>query len=470
MSDERDTDATKAAPDAQAAGDAAATPKTAAPADGATAAPTPSASKAAGADAAPTAPKEAGAAGTGPAAKPKPKGPKTSVQSGSAERKSEWGQVRGSVIFLAAVFVAYIAYLVISGTMDEFIEALAGVDLAWVVRGALCFCCYYVLGVLGYVVPAAADRTAPLGFRDLMSVEAAGIFFSFLTPGGSGAAPAQILRFTRTGMSVGAASAFQYTRFIIYEFSEGLFAAIMLIFRYQYFFDTIGNFAIVGLILFGCKVIEVTALLIVAFSPGFVKRVGNWAIDFGKRHNIGRNYDHWHDVVNRQVQEFSDGFRGAAKDLTMMGIALLVSMSQLGCQYALGWFVAQAFGIQANLVTCLAAGSMLELLTSAVPLPGGEGGAEAGFAMLFRPVFGDVSSAAYVVWRLIEYFGPIVGAIPLLGLRSTGGPNVYQQVHRWGDALSRFWHGLPGMKHAGHGAGGGVRVDPRRLRRGHGSK
>lgn len=398
------------------------------------------------------------------------RGPKAKVVSSGTD-KSEFGQVRGSVLFLGAVFVAYICYLVLSGTMDEFVAALGGVDLAWVLRGALCFCCYYVLGVIGYVVPTSQDRDAPLGFRDLMSVEAAGIFFSFLTPGGTGAAPAQIYRFTRTGMSIGAASALQYTRFIIYEFSEGLFAAIMLIFRYQYFFATIGNFAIVGLVLFGCKVIEVAALLVVCLSPGFVKRVGNWAIDFGKRHNIGRNYDHWHEVVNVQVQEFSDGFKSAARDLPMMGIALVVSMTQLGCQYALGWFVAEAFGIHADLLTCLAAGSMLELLTSAVPLPGGEGGAEAGFAMLFRPVFGDVSAAAYVVWRLIEYFGPIVGSIPLLGLRSHGGPNVYQQVHRWGDALRRFRAGLPGAKRAGRSAGG-VRVDPSRLARrapGHGA-
>lgn len=391
--------------------------------------------------------------------------PKVSVASTSGNKKEEFGQVRGSVIFLAVVFVVYILYLVLSGTMDEFIEALSGVDLSWVVRGAICFCCYYVLGVIGYVVPVARDREAPLGFRDLMSVEAAGIFFSFLTPGGTGAAPAQIYRFTRAGMSIGAASALQYTRFIIYEFSEGLFAAIMLIFRYQYFFDTIGNFAIVGLVLFGCKVIEVVALLVVCLSPGFVKRVGNWAIDFGQKHNIGRNYDHWHDVVNRQVQEFSDGFKHAAKDLPMMGIALCVSMSQLACQYALGWFVARAFGIDANLLTCLAAGSMLELLTSAVPLPGGEGGAEAGFAMLFRPVFGDVIPAAYVVWRLLEYFGPIVGSIPLLGLRSNGGLNVYQQVHRIGHRFSRIADGLPGGKRRRKVTSGGISVNPRKLRK-----
>ena len=399
-----------------------------------------------------------------PATKIVARKPKTTVTPTSGNKDSEFGQIRKSVLFLGAVLVAYIIYLVVSGQIDDFFSAMKGVDGVWVFRAALCFCCYYVLGVLGYVVPVARDPKAPLGFRDLMSIEAAGIFFSFLTPGGTGAAPAQIYRFTRAGLSVGAASALQYTRFFIYEFAEGLFAAIMLIFRYGYFVDAIGNFAIIGLILFGAKVLELIALLVICLSPGFVSRIGNWAIDFAKKRGWGHNYDHWHNVVNKQVQEFSDGFKTAARDLPMMALALVVSMAQLGCLYALPWFVANAFGKPASLLTCLAAGSMLELLTSAVPLPGGAIGAEAGFAMLFTPIFGSAISAAYVVWRMVEYVGPIVAMIPLLGLRSNGGLNVYQQIKRFSDGFKRFLAGLPGGKRS-TASDGGIKVDPRKLRR-----
>ena len=404
------------------------------------------------------------ASNAAPAAKQVSRKPKTTVQPTSGTNETEFGQVRKSVLFLGVVLVIYIVYLILSGQVDDFVSAMSGVDVSWVLRACVCFCCYYVLGVLGYVVPVAADRKAPLGFRDLMSIEAAGIFFSFLTPGGTGAAPAQIYRFTRAGLSVGAASALQYTRFIIYEFAEGLFAAIMLIFRYNYFVEVIGNFAIIGLILFGAKVLELVALLVICLSPGLVRRVGNWGIDFLERRGWGKNYDNMRNVVNKQVQEFSDGFKRAARELPMMALALAVSMAQLGCLYALPWFVAHAFGFSPSLITCLAAGSMLELLTSAVPLPGGAIGAEAGFAMLFGPIFGNTISAAYVIWRCVEYVGPIVAMIPLLGLRSNGGLNVYQQLKRFSDGLRRFWAGLPGRRRA-TALDGGIKVDPRKLRR-----
>ena len=102
---------------------------------------------------------------------------------------------------------------------------------------------------------------------------------------------------------------------------------------------------------------------------------------------------------------------------------------------SLPYFVLRAFGQPADLITCLACGSMLELLTSAIPLPGGTGGAEGGFAFLFAPMFGSSITAGYVVWRMVEYFLPVLVAVPLLGLRSHGGPSIHV---RWKRLRSRL--------------------------------
>ena len=91
------------------------------------------------------------------------------------------------------------------------------------------------------------------------------------------------------------------------------------------------------------------------------------------RKGWNKNPDHWHELFTTQVKQFSSGFRSAAKNVKEMVLTLIVTLLQLGCQYALPWFVLKAFGKPADLVTCLAAGSMIELLTSAIPLPGGTG-------------------------------------------------------------------------------------------------
>ncbi len=403
-----------------------------------------------------------------PKAKPKPK-PKTSVKAkaaiakeDAASEKERMGSVRKSVVFLAAVAVVYVAYLVISGQFGEFMAALGSLDKAWVVGACLAYVVYYFFGVSAYVLAVIKDPTCPLGIRDLMSVEASGIFFSNLTPNGAGGAPAQIYRLMRAGLSVGSAGAVQYTRFIIYEAGEGIFAALMLIFRGQWFMDTYADAAwLVALLLFGFKVIEVGALLFVCFFPKIVTKVGLWIIKFATSHGWMKDPDKWKEMATVQVEEFSKGFRGAAKNLPELGLTLVVTLLQLACLYALPWFVLHAFGQEPDLLTCLTAGSMLELLTSAIPLPGGTGGAEGGFAVLFGGMFGDANVAAgYVVWRAVEYFLPVLAALPLLSLRSNSSESM---AKRWA-RFKRRMHAGTGKIVRGGRSQGGISVNPKNLK------
>ena len=191
---------------------------------------------------------------------------KAAAEDAAADRES-MGQVRKSLVFLAFVVVAYVAYLVFSGQFDEFVTSLAGVDLGWVTAGVVCFLFYYVFGVLAYVLSVIADPDSPVGIRDLMSVEASGVFFMRLTPNGAAAPPAQIYRLTRAGLSVGQASALNFTRFVLYEAGEGVFAAIMLLFCGNYFYEQFGDVTIIGLFLFGFKVVQVGAVLFLCLFP-----------------------------------------------------------------------------------------------------------------------------------------------------------------------------------------------------------
>lgn len=343
------------------------------------------------------------------------------------------GSVRKSVAFLGLVAVAYFLYLVFSGQIGTFFEALSGVDLAWVAIGMLCYVAYYFLGVLAYAIAVIGDPTSPLGILDLMSVEGTGIFFSNLTPNGTGGAPAQIVRLTRSGLSVGAAGALQYTRFIVYEAGEGVFAALMLIPRLGYFLDTYGNVFLIGALLFGAKVVEVSGLLLVCLLPRQVSAVGNWGLRLMRKGGWIKEerFARWSHVVNEQIYEFSNGFKTGARNWKLMLLTLVVTLVQLGFQYALPWVVLMAFGIHRSLLTCLACGSMLELLTSAIPLPGGTVGAEGGFAFLFGSMFKEALSAGYVVWRMIEYVLPVLAAVPLMGLRTRSGLSLNARIRRW---------------------------------------
>ena len=307
-----------------------------------------------------------------------------SAEDRAADKKS-LGQVRKTLVFLGFVVVAYALYLVFTGQVDEFVTSLAGVDVGWIVAGVVCFLFYYVFGVLAYVLSVAADPDNPVGIRDLMSVEASGVFFMRLTPNSAGAPPAQIYRLTRAGLSVGEASALNFTRTVLYEAGEGVFAAIMLVFCGGYFYEAFGDVTLIGIFLFGFKVVQVGGMLFLCLFPRPVVAIGNWALRFANRRRWLKDekYAHYYEVVNTQVAMFSAAFKRSAANVREMLATMLVTLLQLGCMYALPWFVLRSFGEEADFLVCLASGSMLELLINAVPLPGGTGGAEVGFAYLF---------------------------------------------------------------------------------------
>ena len=171
--------------------------------------------------------------------------------------------MRFTFVILGIVAVAYVVYLVVSGQADDFVRALVGVDLAWIAVGVVCFLFYYVFGVLAFAVLAALDHDSPVGYRDLMSVEASGVFFMRLTPGGAGVIPSQIYRLTRAGLSPAEATALQSMRFTLYEAGEGIFAAIMLVLCGGYFLETFADVRILGL--------DVTLIGIFMFAVKFVQ-------------------------------------------------------------------------------------------------------------------------------------------------------------------------------------------------------
>ena len=414
------------------------------------------------------------AAGSGAAPKsphaPKPSAKKVALKvstrrANSAEDreadKKSLGQARKTMVFLGFVMVAYALYIVFTGQFDEFVSSLAGVHLGWIAAGVVCFLFYYVFGVLAYVLSVIADKDSPVGIRDLMSVEASGVFFMRMTPSGAGAQPAQIYRLTRAGLSVGEAGALNFTRFVLYEAGEGVFAAIMLLFCGSYFYETFGDVTLIGIVLFGCKVIQLAGILFLCLFPKPVMALGNWGLRFVNRRGWLRDekFQEYHTFVNTQVMVFSQAFKRSAANVGEMCATMVVTLLQLGCMYALPFFVLRAFGEEADLLICTASGSMLELLINAVPLPGGTGGAEVGFAYLFKDMFGSHLAAGFVIWRAVEYLLPVLIAAPCMGMRSGGAESI---GCRWARMRGRA-AGVLGRGHGKRGsaaARGGVTVRP----------
>ena len=332
--------------------------------------------------------------------------------------------------FIGLVFGAYVAFLFFSGQIEEFVAAFQNLEMGWLIGALVCIGMYFVLGTMAYVTAVYLDHDSPVGIRDLMAVEASGNFFGNLTPMQMGALPSQIYQLTKAGLSVGAASATQFTRFIMFQLGVVLFAAVMLWAKLGFFIDSYGDIVFLNLIVFAGHTLELVGLFVVCLCPGFVRRAGGSILRWASRRGWVKNHAKWDEMLNVQVGQFSSAFRRSAANVPDMLVTLVITLLQLSFLYTIPWFVLHAFGIEADFVTCLAAGSMVQLVASAVPLPGGTGGAEGGFALFFGGMFGAYATAGFLVWRVVTFFVPTFMAVPLIGLRSSRRDSIYHRVHR----------------------------------------
>lgn len=91
---------------------------------------------------------------------------------------------------------------------------------------------------------------------------------------------------------------------------------------------------------------------------------------------------------DREVASFSSTFRSAAGHAGSMAVTVAITMLQLAFFYLVPLFLLLAFGRHpSGILIVMAASSFVQLLSSAVPLSGGTGGAGA-----VSPCFSAVSS------------------------------------------------------------------------------
>ncbi len=92
-------------------------------------------------------------------------------------------------------------------------------------------------------------------------------------------------------------------------------------------------------------------------------------------------------------------------------VSLVLSISQWTARFSMAGIVLAAFGQPWRPALYWLLQYLVQSISSVVPTPGGAGGAEAGFLLLFAPfVAAGVLVAAMSAWRLIFFYLPLTGA------------------------------------------------------------
>ena len=96
---------------------------------------------------------------------------------------------------------------------------------------------------------------------------------------------------------------------------------------------------------------------------------------------------------------------------------ILLTFFQLTCYFLVPYCLYRGFGLtNVSIVDIIAATAFVLMVTSFIPLPGGSGGAEGGFYIIFGMFFiGKYIVPAILVWRIITYYmWMVIGGVWML--------------------------------------------------------
>ncbi len=340
---------------------------------------------------------------------------------------------RWGAVFMAVIALGWVGWLVASGKAVEFWGALTGADVPWVIAGMLCFAAYFLLDALCFRI-AGTLTGVRMGFLDLISTAASGIVFGYLTPGQMGAAPAQIVRLSKAGLTVGDASAIQLTRFFVYQSAVTIFGATMLLVKFRYFKGMFGNVTLIAALAF-CVHLGIMLMLVgLIFFPNLIRRIARFGVRLlSERLRVIKDPQAILDSVEGQIDQYDASVHAAVRHVGVMTSAIVITTLQLIAIYSIPHCVLRALGVvETDAFTDVAAAAFVQLILTAVPLPGGTGGAEGGFALFFGPSLGDLTATGVILWRLISFYLPVLVSFPLLALKSSVSPE--ERLRRYGEA------------------------------------
>jgi glycosyltransferase 2 family protein len=358
-------------------------------------------------------------------------GPTSTTNKPPAKKSNKKYLINLAIIFLVAVGFTGFTLLTdnnFTAVVNAFSQANVGMILI-------------ILGVMGVVILIEATilfilarlYTTRYDLKRGINNYFIGIFFSHITPSGTGGQFAQAYVFKKQGIDIANGASILVMHFLLYQIAQVAFGILALIFRFNRFLSItqtvdIGSVQIpiiyLSLVGFVINFLIIFGILLLAKSKFIHTHIINGIVGLlGKMKVIKQP-----DLVKANLQIQIENFRIESKRLrsnTPVTIVLLVLFFlRMTLSNSIPYLSAMALPTidlsQTNILDGVFMTAYLNVIIYFAPLPGAVGFSEFFFSYLFQSIFGGYSStiAPQLIWRGVTfYLTLILGAFSLIAFR-----------------------------------------------------
>ncbi|WP_304755134.1 lysylphosphatidylglycerol synthase transmembrane domain-containing protein [Ileibacterium valens] len=237
-----------------------------------------------------------------------------------------------------------------------------------------------------------------------------GNFFAGITPSSTGGQIGQIYVLKKQGISYSDGASLLWADFIIYQTTMMIYVTILFALRFTHYVNLSAWFWIVfaGYLM---NVVVIVILYTIAIFPVFYLRLIDKLLNVVSRFKFFKKREAALVKTKDTITRFTKEIKHLSQDRVLIVKCMLVNIVRLSLHFSLPYFVARGIGIDVHLnqfVDVMALSSFVTMANSFIPLPGASGGTEVVFSLLFRGMFGALTGAVLLLWRISSYYIPMI--------------------------------------------------------------
>jgi glycosyltransferase 2 family protein len=309
--------------------------------------------------------------------------------------------------FAIIISVIGLMIFIVADDFSSITRLLSSIRLSYVILIVLLTILYHVL--VGVSLTRLARVSNPK-YTYLKGIHNAFIaaFFHGITPGSSGGQVAQAIIFNKQGVNSGAAASILWIEFIIHQ-------AALVIVGFIFLFTKVGilrmlNSTMQVLVFLGfiVNMIVLLFLFLIVQSPRF----NEWFLIKGlhllKKVRLIKSIEKNQQKIVEFVHQFEQAQTMLMNNLDEVARVTIMSICKITLFYFIPYLVLRSFGVQlisVNFLDIMALSAFLGMLKVFAPLPGGAGGTEVLFIILFS-IFTNqiVATSTMIVWRFVSFY------------------------------------------------------------------
>ena len=322
-----------------------------------------------------------------------------------------------NIVVLILSSIIFLYFFLYENGLNQLIGIMKTVNVFWLLTAISLMLIYWVFEIF---IIHELTRLLFLGQKVRKSIKAAmiGQFFGAITPFQTGAQPAVFYALVDEGIDTGSASSILMMKFIVHQTTMITYSLIIIVLKFSYFKSMISGLFYLCLLGFIFNLGIILISIMFSINRRFTKSLLIGAFKFLNKIKLVSKWEEAESKIEKSLNDFHNNATLIAQNYKVVIKVAIINTAQLTVFYVIPYFIYRSFNlVSASVWNMLSAQTFVMMIVSITPLPGGSGGAEGGFTLLFKLFFKENIFPAVVLWRIITYYSCIfIGALFVLHL------------------------------------------------------